>query len=60
MQKTLLFIKYFFFAGFGRFCLNPADVQPPIFPANHFIFSAGFELFCKIFGRFGDITTEIN
>jgi hypothetical protein len=32
-----------------------AAVRPQIFPANHFLFSAGFVLFCRIFGRLATV-----
>jgi hypothetical protein len=55
MLKTMIFIKYFFLSVFDRFCPKMADVRPPIFPANHFLFLAGFVLFCRIFGRLATV-----
>jgi hypothetical protein len=56
-QKIMIFIKYFFRPVFCRFCPKTVAVRPPIFPANHFLFSAGFELFCRIFGRLATVVS---
>jgi hypothetical protein len=56
MQKTMFSIENFVSAGFGRFFPKTAAVRPPIPTANHFVFSAGFEVFCKIFGRLATVT----
>jgi hypothetical protein len=42
MPKAMYFSKYFFRPVFGRIGSKTAAVRPPIFPANHFLFSAGF------------------
>jgi hypothetical protein len=44
----MCFIIYFFLSVFGRFYSKTAAAN---LPANHFNFSAGSELFCRIFGR---------
>jgi hypothetical protein len=55
MQKTMFLIKYLFRPVFCRFGQKMAAIRPPIFPANLFLFSAGFELFCRIFSRLATV-----
>jgi hypothetical protein len=55
MHKNVFFIPKIIRPVFGRFCPKMAAVRPQIFPANHLLFSAGFELFCRIFGRLATV-----
>jgi hypothetical protein len=50
MHKNVFFIPKIIRPVFGRFCPKTAAVRPQIFPANRLLFSAGSELFCRIFG----------
>jgi hypothetical protein len=58
MRKHMLFLKYVFRPVFCSFYPKLAAVRPPFFPANQFLFSAGFELFCRIFGRLATVFKE--
>jgi hypothetical protein len=40
---------------FGRFCPKSSAVRPPNFPGQSFFYSAGFVLFCRIFGRLATV-----
>jgi hypothetical protein len=52
LGKIHVFHQIFFFRPvFGRFWPKTAAVQPPIFLGQQFFSGAGFELFCRIFGR---------
>jgi hypothetical protein len=42
---------------FGRFCLKSAAVRPPNLHGQSFFYSAGFVLFCRIFGRLAAVHT---
>jgi hypothetical protein len=55
MKKPIIFLKYFFRPVFYRFCPKLAAVRPLFFTAYQFLFSAGFELFCRIFGRLATV-----
>jgi hypothetical protein len=41
---------------FGRFSPNMAGISPPIFLGKQFFSTAGFELFCRIFGRLATVS----
>jgi hypothetical protein len=55
MRKNTFSLKYFFLPVFGRFCKNSAAVRPPNFSSQSFFSTAGFELFCRIFGRLATV-----
>jgi hypothetical protein len=50
-QKPVFHTKIFF----GRFSPKTAAVRPPIFLGKQFFSTAGFELFCRIFGRLATV-----
>jgi hypothetical protein len=50
-HKNVFFIPKMSRPIFSRFCPKTTAVRPQIFPVNHLLFSAGFELLCRIFGR---------
>jgi hypothetical protein len=46
---------YIFRPVFGRHCPKSEAVRPPNLPANHLLSTAGFVLFCRIFGRLATV-----
>jgi hypothetical protein len=56
-KDVIFFIQYIFRPVFGRFCLKSAAVRPPNFPGQSLFYSAGFVLFCRIFGRLATVLT---
>jgi hypothetical protein len=56
----MFFINYFFQPVFGRFWQKKAAVQPQIFLGQPFLSGAGFELFCRIFGRLATVSSIRN
>jgi hypothetical protein len=43
------------FSFLSLFCPKTAAVLPPSFPANQFASAAGYEIFCRFFGRLSTI-----
>jgi hypothetical protein len=58
--ESYVFLKIYFPAGIRPLFPKSEAVRPPFFLANQFLFSAGFELFCKTFGRLATVIPVVH